>query len=185
MEKKKNVIYSSSKSGFSNYLDGLRQRLYATDIHVITVKPRDSESSQFNIITKNSIVDSTSIENVSCLRQEPYLSNENVVIVNLLVTKRDLHKFGKIEERIPIGFTPENISSKNAIFVYNSNSHVVKFMWMNLPDVPQFVVSYKLIPEKKVPERVLTITGTFTYAEDRASKTLNTTEENIEIEKFR
>ena len=37
--KKQNVIYSSSKSGFSNYLDGLRQRLYATDIHVITVKP--------------------------------------------------------------------------------------------------------------------------------------------------
>ena len=37
--KKRNVIYSSSKSGFSNYLDGLRQRLYATDIHVITVKP--------------------------------------------------------------------------------------------------------------------------------------------------
>ena len=37
--KKKNVVYSSSKSGFSNYLDGLRQRLYTTDIHVITVKP--------------------------------------------------------------------------------------------------------------------------------------------------
>ena len=37
--KKKNCVYSSSKSAFSSYLDGLRQRLYATDIHVITVKP--------------------------------------------------------------------------------------------------------------------------------------------------
>jgi len=37
--KKKNSIYSSSKSAFSSYLDGLRQRLYSNGIHVITVKP--------------------------------------------------------------------------------------------------------------------------------------------------
>ena len=37
--KKKNSIYSSSKSAFSSYLDGLRQRLYSNEIHVITVKP--------------------------------------------------------------------------------------------------------------------------------------------------
>jgi short-subunit dehydrogenase len=37
--KKKNNIYAASKSGFSNYLDGLRQRLYQKNINVITVKP--------------------------------------------------------------------------------------------------------------------------------------------------
>ena len=37
--KKKGSIYSSSKSAFSSYLDGLRQRLYLDGIHVITVKP--------------------------------------------------------------------------------------------------------------------------------------------------
>ena len=37
--KKKNNIYSSSKAGFSNYLDGLRQRLYKENINVITIKP--------------------------------------------------------------------------------------------------------------------------------------------------
>ena len=37
--KKKNPVYSSSKSAFSSYLDGLRQRLYLEGIHVITVKP--------------------------------------------------------------------------------------------------------------------------------------------------
>ena len=37
--KKKNCTYSSSKSAFSSYLDGLRQRLYSDKIHVITVKP--------------------------------------------------------------------------------------------------------------------------------------------------
>ncbi len=37
--KKKNSIYSSSKSAFSSYLDGLRQRLYLKKINVMTVKP--------------------------------------------------------------------------------------------------------------------------------------------------
>tara|TARA_B100000959_G_C14972645_1_gene620356 strand:- start:1382 stop:2098 length:717 start_codon:yes stop_codon:yes gene_type:complete len=37
--KKRNTIYSSSKSAFSSYLDGLRQRLYSDGVHVITVKP--------------------------------------------------------------------------------------------------------------------------------------------------
>ena len=37
--KKRNCIYNSSKSAFSSYLDGLRQRLYSNGIHVITVKP--------------------------------------------------------------------------------------------------------------------------------------------------
>ena len=37
--KKANSIYSSAKSGFSVYLDGLRQRLYNDNINVITIKP--------------------------------------------------------------------------------------------------------------------------------------------------
>ncbi len=37
--KKRNTIYSSSKSAFSSYLDGLRQRLCLNGVHVITVKP--------------------------------------------------------------------------------------------------------------------------------------------------
>jgi len=37
--KKKNSVYSSSKSAFSSYLDGLRQRLYLDGIRVMTVKP--------------------------------------------------------------------------------------------------------------------------------------------------
>ena len=37
--KKRGSIYTSSKSAFSSYLDGLRQRLYSDKIHVITVKP--------------------------------------------------------------------------------------------------------------------------------------------------
>lgn len=47
--KKDNTIYCSAKSGFSTYLDGLRQRLYATNINVITIKPGYVETK----MTKN------------------------------------------------------------------------------------------------------------------------------------
>ena len=34
-----NYIYGAAKAGFSAYLSGLRNRLYASDVHVMTVKP--------------------------------------------------------------------------------------------------------------------------------------------------
>lgn len=37
--KKRLNIYSSAKAGFTNYIDGLRQRLYKNSINVYTVKP--------------------------------------------------------------------------------------------------------------------------------------------------
>ena len=47
--KKANSIYSSAKSGFTSYLDGLRQRLYSENINVITIKPGYVETK----MTKN------------------------------------------------------------------------------------------------------------------------------------
>ncbi len=37
--RRKNYIYGSSKSAFSTYLSGLRNRLYENGVHVLTVKP--------------------------------------------------------------------------------------------------------------------------------------------------
>jgi len=37
--RKSNYIYGSSKSGFSTYLSGLRNRLYKSNVNVLTVKP--------------------------------------------------------------------------------------------------------------------------------------------------
>ena len=34
-----NYIYASSKSAFTIYLDGLRNRLFTSNVHVLTVKP--------------------------------------------------------------------------------------------------------------------------------------------------
>jgi len=37
--RKSNYIYGSAKAGFTTYLSGLRNRLYTSGVHVLTVKP--------------------------------------------------------------------------------------------------------------------------------------------------
>jgi hypothetical protein len=66
-------------------------------------------------------------------------------MVRLLVNKANTEKFAKIEENIPIGFSAEAIDAKDAIFTFKDQK--AKFLWMNLPPDPRFIVSYRLIPE--------------------------------------
>ena len=78
--KKKNPVYSSSKSAFSSYLDGLRQRLYADGIHVITVKPGYVKTK----MTKNLKLPKILISNVNHVGNKifkAYKSKKNTLYV--------------------------------------------------------------------------------------------------------
>jgi hypothetical protein len=91
------------------------------------------------------------------------LANEEGYIVNILVNKESKQKFAKIEEAIPAGYEAINIDPKEAIFTFKKG--IVKFLWMNLPSQPYFMVSYKLIPKnKKAGEPHMK--GTFSYLEE-------------------
>ena len=78
--KKKNPVYSASKSAFSSYLDGLRQRLYADGIHVITVKPGYVKTK----MTKNLKLPKILISNVNHVGNKifkAYKSKKNILYV--------------------------------------------------------------------------------------------------------
>ena len=78
--KKKNCIYNSSKSAFSSYLDGLRQRLYSSGIHVITVKPGWVKTK----MTKNLKLPKIFISNVNYVGNKifkSYKSKKNTLYV--------------------------------------------------------------------------------------------------------
>lgn len=101
---------------------------------------------------------------VACVRQLPFKSaGDNSYIVNILVYKESAQKFAKIEENIPSGYTAINIDSKEGIFVFKNNQ--AKFLWMNLPPSPYFVVSYRLVPNANVttPPQMK---GQFSYVVD-------------------
>ena len=124
-------------------------------------------------------------QGVTAIRQKPYLDDDNNAIVNILVSKGELSSFGKIEETIPPGYMAESIVSNSAIFVFNKSNRKVKYLWMNMPAMNQFVISYKLVPEEGRLENIpFIITGEFMYAEGSTSKTKEILERNIELSKL-
>ena len=99
---------------------------------------------------------------VTCIRQTPYkYKTGNDIMVNLLVYKRDMNKFAKIEEQIPTGFEAVEVESREGLFTFKEG--VAKFVWMNLPEDAGFTVSYRLIPEASKSIDDLQINGTLSY----------------------
>lgn len=124
-----------------------------------------------------------SLKNIDCIRQKPYVNDNNEIIVNLLVSKSDLNGFGKIQEQIPRGYKASAIRSKNSIF--SESGTVIKFLWMNMPKDKQFVVSYKLTPEEiGTLDPSFAIVGTFSYAENERTHTRNITEQEVDLSNF-
>lgn len=123
-----------------------------------------------------------SLKNIDCVRQKPFLNENNEVIVNLMINKGELKEFGKIQEQIPRGYRAESIKSKNSIFTFKNS--IIKFLWMNMPPEAQFVVSYKLIPEGEISNQAFLISGTFSYAENERTKTINIGERAVDLSTF-
>lgn len=120
-------------------------------------------------------------EGVACIRQVPYEENGEI-IVNVLVSKGAFNKYGKIQEKIPPGYEVSNVKSHNAIFVYNKNQHLVKYMWMNMPSQDKFIVTYKLKETDEAdPNNPFLIYGTFYYADNNKTIPVDIQERGIEL----
>jgi hypothetical protein len=110
-------------------------------------------------------IPSTSVESeMACIRQSPAPeAGSGEYIVHILVNKATKQKFAKIEETIPAGYKAVNIDPKEAIFTFKGNT--AKFLWMNLPSDPYFLVSYKLVPQEPQSQGEPSIHGKFSYLE--------------------
>ncbi|MBE9467709.1 MAG: hypothetical protein IMY72_05220 [Bacteroidetes bacterium] len=169
------------------FLQNSERRIVEMYPQVLTIKKENSNKVKAHL--KSDLV-TNNLDNIlkkgefSCVRQKPYMTENNEIVVNLLVNKKDLNKFGKIQEFIPKGYKAVSIRSNSAMFVFNSRLHIVKFMWMNLPNTPQFVVSYKLVPIKDIPDEAFIITGQMFYATNNITNTIDIVERGIDIMKY-
>ena len=133
----------------------------------ITPSPSVSADKQIDIGSYTTILateqgSTSSTSNVTCIRQTPYKARTgNDIMVNLLVYKRNMNKFAKIEEQIPSGFEAVAVESREGLFTYKEG--IAKFVWMNLPEDHGFTVSYRLIPEASKSIDDLQISGTLSY----------------------
>jgi ribosomal protein L12E/L44/L45/RPP1/RPP2 len=100
-------------------------------------------------------------------------------MVHLLVYKKDLNKFAKIEEQIPAGFEARAMESKDGLFTFKDG--IAKFVWMNLPTVEAFKISYRLIPEAGQTEAEARITGVLSYIQEGRNVTVDVVQQEIDL----
>jgi hypothetical protein len=117
--------------------------------------------------------------NIAVIRQRPYPGNSGEYIVNLLVNKEATRNFAKIEENVPEGYTAVALDPKDAIFTFKSQK--VKFLWMNLPLDPYFMVSYRLIPRNKAKLAPPSVQGAFSYLVDDRTISVPVNERDVQL----
>jgi hypothetical protein len=117
--------------------------------------------------------------NIAVIRQRPYPGNSGEYIVNLLVNKEATRNFAKIEENVPDGYTAVALDPKDAIFTFKSQK--VKFLWMNLPSDPYFMVSYRLIPRNKAKLAPPAVQGAFSYLVDDRTISVPVNERDVQL----
>lgn len=90
------------------------------------------------------------------------------VKVTVTIDKGTLNGFAKLQIDLPEGLTANAIDTKGASFTYYEGK--AKFIWMALPNQPQFKVTYTLTAAATATGS-LPITGKFSYVEDNERKT--------------
>jgi len=117
---------------------------------------------------------------ITCLRQTPYKTvTGNDIIVRILIYKKGMNKFAKIEEQIPDGFDAKSMDSKDGIFTYKDG--IAKFVWMNLPPENGFVIAYRLIPSGSQTVTDLSINGKFSYIEQGRNINVPIVQQSIDL----
>jgi hypothetical protein len=117
--------------------------------------------------------------NIAVIRQKPYPGNSGEYIMNLLVNKEATRNFAKIEEDVPEGYIAVALDPKDAIFTFKSQK--VKFLWMNLPLDPYFMVSYRLIPRNKAKLAPPAVQGAFSYLVDDRTISVPVNERDVQL----
>jgi hypothetical protein len=126
-----------------------------------------------------SVPTSAENNNIAVIRQRPYPGNAGEYIVNLLVNKEATRNFAKIEEDVPAGYIAVALDPKDAIFTFKSQK--VKFLWMNLPLDPYFMVSYRLIPRNKAKLAPPSVQGAFSYLVDDRTISVPVNERDVQL----
>lgn len=122
----------------------------------------------------------TDFGRIACVRQKPIWDpDKNEYVINILVNKEKLQKFAKIEENVPKGLTALNINSRDGIFTFKDGK--AKFLWMNMPADPYFVVSYKLIPTNGIKGEDISLLGTFSYFLEDKTQSINIFQKDVDL----
>ncbi len=152
-----------------------RNILPAESGHMINIVPNPSIAENERIDIEDfqnlALSEQDGFKTMEVERSEPVKTSPFEYTVELNVKKGDLSKFAKIEEYIPQGYRVVEGESKNGIFSFNQG--VVKILWMNLPEEPEFTVSYKVVPDPGVNIEEFDANGNFSYITGNETKSID------------
>jgi hypothetical protein len=178
---------SFSLGGEFSYIEGNdRKSVNVASLDNITIVPSPD-------IAKEMLVDITEFEKVllpdmlrdqefgelAVIRKPPVKTGTHEITVEMLVRKKDLNKFAKIEEQLPAGYRAVEGNSNGGMFSFSQGT--VKLLWMNLPPASEFLVSYKIIPDPGKTLEDLSIRGSFSYITGNQTKSVGIVEKNYEL----
>lgn len=122
-------------------------------------------------------------QHVLAVRQRPAIESDGGALIHILINKQDRGKFAKIEESIPAGYLAEPVETQRGIFTARGNT--VKFLWMDLPDDPHFIVSYRLTPKPELQTMgALSIQGAFSYIEGSETVSVGIQQKELDLNKL-
>ncbi|MEN8157101.1 MAG: hypothetical protein ABFS10_09125 [Bacteroidota bacterium] len=114
------------------------------------------------------------------VRQKPVLLNSGGYMVRLLLKNPTGSKYAKIEETIPSGYLFESVDPHDGIESFSSST--VKFIWMKLPEEPEFEVAYRLVPKRDEPQGDMVIKGLLTYSAGNENRVVEIKEVDVILE---
>ncbi len=174
-------------AGEFSYVENNERKSIAVDRAVINVAPspdvpadKQVEIASFASVMASEKATMTSGIEVSCIRQTPYVSSTgNDIMVHLLVYKKDMNRFAKIEETVPPGFEARSMESNDGLFTFKDG--IAKFVWMNLPEAPGFKISYRLIPEPGKSLDDVKITGVLSYIMEGRNVEVDVVQKDLDL----
>ncbi len=178
---------SLTLDGEFSFVENNERRSIIIDQETVTITPspdiaadQQVDIAAFATVIATEKAAMASTVNVTCIRQVPYPSRTGTdIMVNLLIYKKDMNKFAKIEELIPAGFEAKAMESEDGLFTFKKG--IAKFVWMNLPEVPGFKISYRLIPEAGKTINDLNISGTLSYIQEGRNIAVDIVQQDIDL----
>ncbi|MEZ5069840.1 MAG: hypothetical protein R2751_02445 [Bacteroidales bacterium] len=116
------------------------------------------------------------------VRQPPELLDNGGYLVRLLVKNPEGSKYAKIEETVPSGYLFEDVDSHDGIVSFAGS--VIKFIWMKLPETPEFEVVYRLVPQQGVPQAAMEVEGLLTYTLDNQNQVVPVKEVDVVLDQL-
>ena len=146
--------------GKFSYLENNEKRVFSVFKKSITVGYQE-------LVNKEAVEKEEPTEISVNINRRVVSSRENVHKIEITVSQTGIHDFGKIQEFVPMGAKIEEGETVNAAF--SSIKNKVKFVWMSIPKMETFVVTYFVDLTDADNKDIKSITGSFSYLDNNSA----------------